>query len=457
MPGLSFHIETLGCQMNEQDSLLLHERLVRAGHRPALEAEDADVLIVNTCSIRQKAEEKAYSILGRFRALKEERPGVLVAVGGCLSQQKGKTLLRRMPGVDLVFGPGQGSRIADLLEALRAGAGPLVALDAGEWTDEALESCGAVRQGEVKAYLKIMEGCDNFCSYCIVPYVRGSPRSRPARSIVAEAKTLVGMGVKEITLLGQNVSAYRDPDRPGFGFAELLETVCNRVQPVRLRFTTSHPKDTTRDLIDSFGKLPPLCEHMHLPLQSGSDRVLAAMGRGYTVAAYREIVLALRERCPGISITSDVIVGFPEESQRDFERTLQVVREIRFDGLFSFKFSPRPGTRAASLKETVPETQKTERLETLQRVQREIGLEKNKALEGSVAEILVEGKSRRGGFWTGRTRTNRIVNVPGPAGWMGKLVSVRIERGGPHSLLGRALEGAEPSGQTPCRPERKVS
>lgn len=457
MPGLSFHIETLGCQMNEQDSLLLHERLVRAGHRPAPEAEDADVLIVNTCSIRQKAEEKAYSIVGRFRALKQERSGIVVAVGGCLSQQKGETLLRRMPGVDLVFGPGQGSRIVDLLEACRDGRGPLVALDAGEWTDEALESCGAVREGEVKAYLKIMEGCDHFCSYCVVPYVRGSPRSRPADSILAEAKRLVARGVKEITLLGQNVSAYRDPTRPEFGFAELLEAVCNRVGPARLRFTTSHPKDTTRDLIDSFGKLGPLCEHMHLPLQSGSDRVLAAMGRGYTLAAYREIVVALRERCPGISITSDVIVGFPGETRRDYERTLEAVREIRFDGLFSFKFSARPGTHAASLRETVSEGQKTERLKTLQAVQREIGLEKNKALEGSIAEILVEGKSRKGDLWTGRTRTNRIVHVAGPAGWIGKLVSVRIERAGPHSLLGRALDDAEPCEQALCRLERKVS
>lgn len=444
MPGLSFHIETLGCQMNEQDSLLLHERLVRAGHWPASEAEEADVLIVNTCSIRQKAEEKAYSILGRFRALKQDRPGVLVAVGGCLSQQKGEALLRRVPGVDLVFGPGQGSRIVELLEACKSGAGPVVALDEGEWTDEALESCGAFREGEVKAYVKIMEGCDHYCSYCIVPYVRGLPRSRPAQSILAEANTLVTRGVKEITLLGQNVSAYRDPDRPGFGFAELLEAVCDRVRPVRLRFTTSHPKDTTQDLIDAFGRLSPLCEHMHLPLQSGSDRVLAAMGRGYTLEAYREIVLALRKRCPGISITSDVIVGFPGETRKDFERTLDAVQGIRFDGLFSFKFSPRPGTRGASLKETVSETEKTERLKTLQALQREIGLEKNKALEGSITEILVEGKSRRGGLWTGRSRTNRIVNVPGPAGWVGKLVSVRIERAGPHSLFGRALDELEP-------------
>jgi tRNA-2-methylthio-N6-dimethylallyladenosine synthase len=457
MPGLSFHIETLGCQMNEQDSLLLRERLVRAGHREASAMEDADVLIVNTCSIRQKAEEKAYSILGRFHALKQGRPGILVAVGGCLSQQKGETLLRRMPWVDLVFGPGQGPRVPHLLDACRAGSGPVVALDGGEWSEEALESDGAIRPGEVKAYLKIMEGCDNFCSYCIVPYVRGLPRSRPARSILEEAKGLVARGVKDITLIGQNVSAYRDPDWPAFGFPELLESVCDQARPVRLRFTTSHPKDTTRALIDSFGKLPSLCEHMHLPLQSGSDRVLAAMGRGYTLAAYREIVWALRERCPGISITSDIIVGFPGETRRDFEKTLEAVREIRFDGLFSFKFSPRPGTRAATLRQTASDALKTERLKTLQAIQREIGLEKNKSLVGCQEEILVEGRSRRGGLWTGRTRTNRVVNVPGPSGWLGKLVRVRIERAGPHSLLGRALDGAEPCVDGSSLAERKVS
>jgi len=441
----SFFIETLGCQMNEQDSLRMRQQLVQAGYRPADEPQDADLLIVNTCSIRQKAEEKAYSILGRYRLLKESRPGRLIAVGGCLAQQKGDGLLERMAYLDLVFGPHQVTEVDRLVEECRRRGESLSVVSPCAATLEDLECPGVTDGVGLKAYITIMEGCDNYCSYCIVPYVRGSEKSRSHRSIGEEARRLVTRGVKEITLLGQNVNAYRSPDRKGFGFPGLLESL-SRIEGVRrLRFTTSHPKDTTQELIDCFGSLGPLCEHIHLPLQSGSDSVLSSMGRRYTMGEYLEKICALRGKTPGIGITSDIIVGFPGEREKDFEDTLEAVRVVRFDGLFSFKFSPRPGTRASQFPEKVPEAEMSRRLEILQALERGISIEKNTDLEGESVEVLVEGKSRSGSQWMGRTRGNKVVNFKGPKGLLGEFVNVTIEHGGPNSLLGRMGETVDPS------------
>jgi len=445
MQGLSYYIETFGCQMNEQDSLRAGYRLAEAGCRQVFSPQEADILIVNTCSIRRKAEEKAYSLLGRFRTLKKKRPGVIIAVGGCVAQQEGAGLLERMPQVDLVFGPHHVSEIDRLLNRSRADGERFAAVDQVTDSVEDLECPGISDREGLKAYVTIMEGCNNLCSYCVVPFVRGRERSRPVRSLRDEAMRLTEGGVKELTLLGQNVNAYRAPDRRGFRFPELLEALSCIPGLSRLRFTTSHPKDLSDELIQCFVSLPPLCEHIHLPLQSGSDSVLAAMNRGYTRSEYLGKILALRARVPDMAITSDMIVGFPGERVEDYQDTLEIMEHVRFDGLYSFRFSPRPGTRAAAQRETVPEAEKLRRLHALQDLQKRIGLEKNEGLEGKTVEVFVEGRSRDGAQWMGRTRANKIVNLPGPEGLMGQFVAVKILQGCQNSLRGTLDVGKESS------------
>ncbi len=438
----AYYIETFGCQMNEQDSRRLEAALRAAGCRPATRAEDADILIVNTCSIRRKAEEKAYSLLGRFRVLKGARAGRVIAVGGCVAQQEGPSLLRRMPHVDFTFGPRYVPEIWDLVERWERTGRRFSVRSPSTATVRDLDCPGVTDPSGLKAYITVMEGCDNFCTYCIVPYVRGRERSRPYGAILEEARRLLDKGVKEITLLGQNVNAYRAPERKGCRFEDLLKGLDGLPGLERLRFTTSHPKDLTDPIIGCFGRLGSLCEHIHLPVQSGSDRILEAMKRGYSRSEYLEKVRALRERSPGIAITSDMIVGFPGEDEKDFGQTLDLLRAVRFDGLFSFKFSPRPGTRAARMEETVSEEEKRSRLRQVQALQQAITLEKNRALEGRIEEVLVEGRSRDGRGWMGRTRTNRIVNftVSGPGeGLPGRLLPVRIVQGCQNSLRGRAV------------------
>jgi tRNA-2-methylthio-N6-dimethylallyladenosine synthase len=437
MRGLSFYIETFGCQMNEQDSLRAGRRLEEAGCRRVFSPSEADILIVNTCSIRRKAEEKAYSLLGRFHAVKRRKPDVVIAVGGCVAQQEGEGLLARMPQVDLVFGPHHVSEIVPLVDRCRAGGERCAAVSQVTDSVEDLDCPGIPDPRGVKAFITIMEGCDNYCAYCVVPFVRGRERSRPFRTLLQEASRLAGEGVKELTLLGQNVNAYRAPDRTGCRFPDLLAALSALPGVVRLRFTTSHPKDLSRDLIECFGSLRPLCEHIHLPLQSGSDSVLGLMNRGYSFSDYLEKISALRARVPDVAITSDMIVGFPGERPEDFEETLSAMRRVRFDGLYSFRFSPRPRTRAAAMKETVAEPEKLRRLHLLQDLQREISLAKNRALEGKTLEVLVEGASRDRRQWMGRTRSNRIVNFKGPEGLTGRLVPVTIQEGCRNSLRGK--------------------
>ncbi len=437
MQGLAFYIETFGCQMNEQDSLRAGVRLAQAGCLQVASPAEADILIVNTCSIRRKAEEKAYSLLGRFRAVKRKRPEVVVAVGGCVAQQEGQGLLDRMPWVDLVFGPHHVSEIDRLVNLCRTEGGRLAAVSQITDSVEDLECPGIPDRKGLKAYVTIMEGCNNFCSYCVVPFVRGRERSRPFRSLLEEGRRLTDGGVSELTLLGQNVNAYHAPDRKGFHFPDLLAAFSTLPGLRRLRFTTSHPKDLSEELIACFGNLPPLCEHIHLPLQSGSDAVLAGMRRGYTRSEYLEKISALRERVPDVAVTSDMIVGFPGERPEDFEDTLGAMRSVRFDALYSFKFSARPSTRAAALEETVPEAEKLRRLHVLQKLQKQISLEKNKALEGRTLEVFVEGGSRDREQWMGRSRDNRIVNFTGPQGLRGSFLPVTIVEGCQNSLRGR--------------------
>ncbi len=434
--GLAFYVETIGCQMNEQDSLRIAHQLAAAGYRRVFAADEADIFLVNTCCIRRKAEEKVYSLLGRLRAWKEQRDGRVLAVGGCVAQNDGAQLQSRMPHVDVVFGPHHIRRVERLLRRHLETGGRITEVALSEDSVADLACSGVPRAGGVRAYVTIMEGCNNFCSYCIVPYVRGRERSRPVASLRREVASLVAQGVRDITLLGQNVNAYRAPDREACGFPDLLREVAAVRGLERIRFTTSHPKDFSDRLISGFGQLEALCEHVHLPVQSGSDRTLARMNRQYTARHYRETIDRLRQRCPDVAVTTDVIVGFPGETEADFEATLALMEAVGFDGVFSFRFSPRAGTRASSFEETVPEVEKRERLEVLQALQRTIGLGRNRTLEGRVFELLVEGSSRDGTRWMGRTRTNKVVNFSCEDDRTGSRVRVRIDRAYPHSLRG---------------------
>ena len=435
-----YHIETMGCQMNVHDSEQMAAMLEGQGWRAAKGRADADLIVLNTCSIRQKAEEKVYSLLGRLAALKRRRPELIIAAGGCLAQQEGAALLANCPHLDLVFGTHQVANLPGLLAEVERGRRPCE-LSLGYQFAESRRTPG------LKAYVSIMQGCDNFCTYCIVPYVRGREVSRPQEAIVREVRGLAASGVREVTLLGQNVNSYGKRMAGGAEaatFAGLLQEVARTPGLERLRFTTSHPRDLSPELARLFGRLGPLCEHIHLPVQSGSTRVLAAMHRGYSRSDYLERIGRLREACPDIAITTDIIVGFPGESETDFEQTLSLVREVGFDGAFSFKYSDRPGTAASRLSGKLPEEVKGRRLSELQALQEEITLAKNRLLAGSVQEVLVEGASKRGATLTGRTRSNRIVHFAGPQELAGQLAQVRIEAAYSHSLKGTLVEERRP-------------
>ncbi len=437
MDSLRFYVQTFGCQMNDHDSGVLARLLEEAGHLEVARPDEADLIVVNTCAIREKAEQKLFSQLGRYRLLKDRRPDLTIAVGGCVAQDAGRRLFRRAPYVDLVFGTHALQDVPDLVARVRR-TGRRIAATPEEQDPERLEAFYAHHRARaVTAYVTVMQGCDNYCAYCIVPYVRGRELSRPADEVVAEVERLVAQGVAEVTLLGQNVNSYGLKPRGETDFPALVRRLARIPGLLRIRFTTSHPKDLSDDLIRCFGEVPALMPHIHLPLQSGSDRVLEAMRRRYTVARYLALVKRLREVRPEIAITSDMIVGFPGETEEDFRATLEVMERVRFDGLFSFKFSPRPGTLAARLPEPVPEPVKEERLARLQALQQAHTLERNQALVGVVRPVLVEGPSKAGGGQvSGRTPENKIVNFPGDPAWVGREVDVRITAAAVNSLRG---------------------
>jgi tRNA-2-methylthio-N6-dimethylallyladenosine synthase len=426
--------------MNVQDAEKMAALLEPSGYETTDDPGRADLILVNTCSIREKAAQKIYSQLGRFRTLKEENPRLRIGVGGCLAQQWGDRFFRRAPYVDLVFGTHQIHRLPEMVGELERARGRIV--ETG-FCDR-VRSLGIPAQpaaGAVGTFVTIMQGCNNFCAYCVVPHLRGREESRPLSEILREVEMLAGYGIREVTLLGQNVNSYGQTLPEKTDFAELIGAIGKVSGMERIRFTTSHPKDLSARLIACFGGVASLCEHIHLPVQSGSDRVLRRMNRGYTAAAYREKVAALRRACPGISITSDVIVGFPGEEERDFQETLELMREIRFDNLFSFQYSEREGTAAVGMDRPVCDSVKRERLRMLQALQEEHTLEKNRACVQRLEEVLVEGPSRNGSEdMTGRTRGNRIVNFPGTTGLIGKTISVRIVEAFPHSLRGEMEE-----------------
>jgi len=432
-----FYFQTFGCQMNVYDAERAAQLLVSRGYVQVNDPRRADVIWVNTCSVRDKAEQKAYSALGRFQAFKRKNPDLIIGLGGCLAQQEGSALLKRVPFLDFVLGTKELRKMPEILESLDRSGGRVTAADLRGRVDPYSRLPLFPPGGKVSAFVSIMQGCDNFCSYCIVPFVRGREVSRPPGEILEEICSLAAGGVKEVTLLGQNVNSYGGRTPGGLGFVDLLDAVQEISGIRRIRFTTSHPKDLSPQLIRAFGRIPKLCEHIHLPLQSGSNRILRRMNRGYSVEEYAEKVSELRRVRPDMSITTDLIAGFPGEEESDHQATRETVENIRFNEFFSFRYSDRPRTRASLFPDKVPEGVKQRRLAELHALQKKITHEKNKALEGRELEVLVEGRSKAGaGEKTGRTRANRIVNFLGDSLHAGETVEVKILEAFPHSLRG---------------------
>jgi len=434
-------IRTFGCQMNEYDSAKMADVLAAAeGFESTSDPAQADLILFNTCSVREKAQEKVFADLGRVRALKALNPNLLIGVGGCVASQEGAEIVRRAPYVDLVFGPQTLHRLPELLRERRSSGEPQVDISFPEI--EKFDHLPPARVEGATAFVSIMEGCSKYCSFCVVPYTRGEEVSRPLDAILAEIRHLASAGVKELTLLGQNVNAYRGllADGQEADFALLLSHVARIEGIERLRYTTSHPLEFTQRLIDAYGKLPKLVSQVHLPVQSGSDRVLAAMKRNYTAMEYRSIVRRLRIARPDISISSDFIIGFPGETEAEFEQTLKLVEDVRFDGAFSFIYSPRPGTPAANLPDATPHAVKLARLKRLQERVQEIACEYSRAMVGTRQRVLVMGPSRKDASeLSARTANNRVVNFAGPARLVGHFIDVEITAALPHSLRGRAL------------------
>jgi tRNA-2-methylthio-N6-dimethylallyladenosine synthase len=407
-------------------------------YEPTDSAAKADLILLNTCCIRAKAEQKVYSQLGRLKSLKIREKKVLLGVGGCIAQQEGERLLKRVPYLDLVFGTHSLHLLPDMVRAAEKGE----RLSRNDFLDpESRLDLFPRREtaGGVARFVTVIQGCDNFCSYCIVPYVRGREISRRSGEILQEIRELSEAGVREVTLLGQNVNSYgiKSPEEPGF--AELLHRVAELDGIERIRFTTSHPKDMSPSLIDCFAELPKLCSHVHLPAQSGSDRVLKAMNRGYTRREYLDRIAALKKARPGLTITGDMIVAFPGETEEDFRQTLSLMEEVGYTDLFSFIFSARPETAAAKLPDTLTRKEKQERLDRLQQLQHLMTRERNKSQLGSLQEVLVEGPSRRGDQVFGRTSGNRIVNIAADPSLVGQIVTVRIVEAFQNSLLGEIV------------------
>jgi tRNA-2-methylthio-N6-dimethylallyladenosine synthase len=430
-----YHIINFGCQMNEHDSEKLAGLLEAQNYKPAAEPEQADVILLNTCCIREKAEQKALSLLGRFKALKEKNPGLIIGVCGCMAQSRGAEILRRAPYTDLVLGTHNLQHLPQLLNQAIAQKKSQV-----ELLEQPLPLSSGLpvsRRNPYQAWVTIMEGCDNYCAYCVVPYVRGRERSRPLKDILAEVQQLADNGCREITLLGQNVNSYGRNLENGAGFPRLLEQL-NRISGIqRIRFVTSHPKDLSPLLIQTMADLPKVCEHLHLPLQSGSDKVLQAMNRRYTLDEYLSKIQLLKKLIPDISLTTDIIVGFPGETEYDFEQTLKALELVQFDSLFSFIYSDRPHTAASRLKNKVPRPVSLRRFERLIQLQEGIARPRRGLMVGKREEVLVEGLSKTDpGKLTGRTRSNKLVHFEGPVDLTGKLVKVCITRAAKNSFQG---------------------
>lgn len=432
-----YFITTYGCQMNEHDSEVMAGLLEEMGFRPAERAEEADIILLNTCCVREKAENKVYGKLGELRALKSARPDLIIGVAGCMVQQEGvaEKIRQRAPHVDLLLGTHNLHRLPELIREIEAVREAQVAVS--PVVEEQPENLPISRADRIKAYVTISYGCNNFCTYCIVPYVRGPERSRRLEDILAEVRSLAEQGYKEVMLLGQNVNTYGRDLADGVTFAGLLQAVDKIEGLARIRYTTSHPRDFTLELVDVIASSEKVCEHFHLPAQAGSNRILELMRRGYTREHYLELAAAIRRRIPEATITTDLIVGFPGETEEDFAATLDLVEKVRFDAAFTFMYSPRKGTVAASLPGQVPAEVKRERLLRLNQLQNRLTRESNERLVGRTVEVLVEGRSKTNPErLAGRTRTNKIVVFSGPEELIGQLVNLRITEAHTFNLFG---------------------
>ncbi|WP_374489982.1 tRNA (N6-isopentenyl adenosine(37)-C2)-methylthiotransferase MiaB [Zoogloea sp.] len=437
------YIRTFGCQMNEYDSDKMADVLGAAeGLEKTDNPEEADIILFNTCSVREKAQEKVFHDLGRVKHLKQKNPGLIIGVGGCVASQEGEAIVQRAPYVDLVFGPQTLHRLPKLIAERKSSGQSQVDISFPEI--EKFDNLPPARVEGASAFVSIMEGCSKYCTFCIVPYTRGDEVYRPLADVLAEVAGLTAQGVKEITLLGQNVNAWRAPidgaDGEMADFAFLLECVHEIPGVERLRYTTSHPREMSQRVVDAYAKLPKLVSHLHLPVQAGSDRVLAAMKRGYTVLEYKSLVRKLRAARPDLSLSSDFIVGFPGETEADFEQTMKLIEELGFDTSFSFVYSQRPGTPAADLADDTPDEVKLARLSRLQKRIEAHAATISESMVGTVQRILVEGPSKKDpNEMAGRTDNNRVVNFPGHARLIGHFVDVTIVSALPHSLRGEIV------------------
>jgi tRNA-2-methylthio-N6-dimethylallyladenosine synthase len=432
-----YFIKTMGCQMNVHDSEKIAGIFSELGYQQAAGFKESDVIVLNTCSVRAKAEQKFSSALGRLKSVKTYNPGLRIAVAGCIAQQMGKSLFKRFPYVDFVFGPNNIDSLEQWIIDRQQNSDKRTQITAlKENADYHSKLLPVKRAGRIRAWVSIMYGCDNFCAYCVVPSTRGRERSRPSQDIFNEVNSLAEQGFKEVTLLGQNVNSYHN----NIDFPDLLKKIHDINGIERIRFVTSHPRDLSEKLISAMKDLPKICGHMHLPLQSGSDSILSVMNRGYTYSEYKEKIEMLRNAIKEISVTSDIIVGFPGETDDDFKCTVEAISELKFDGIFSFKYSRRPQTRALELPDHIDETIKSRRLAEILDLQVSITYDINKALEGEILEILVEGiSSNDNAKLTGRTTTNKIVNFSGDESDIGRLMKIRILRAQQHSLFGEKV------------------
>ena len=433
----TFYLETFGCQMNVVDSERIVDLLGGVGYRQVTDAPAAQLLLLNTCAVRDKAVRKAYGHLGRFKPLKDANPELIIGLGGCVAQQEGDQLLAEFPYLDLVFGTHNVHRLPELVNEVETRRGRATATDFLDRETRLQLFPNRIGSEAVSRFVTVMQGCDNFCSFCVVPLVRGREISRPSAEILAEVRELAAQGVGEVTLIGQNVNSYGNGVANELNFAGLLRAVAAVPGIARIRFTTSHPKDLSDELIACFGELDKLCRHLHLPVQSGSDRMLTAMNRGYSRAHYLGLVAKLRAVCPDIRLTTDIIVGFPGEDEADFTATMELLAEVRYTELYSFLFSPRRGTAAADLADDTPAPVKQERFDRMLALQHEISRQSWEQDVGQVREVLVEGASKQGkGQLFGRTTWNRIVNFSGPPELIGRLVPVRVTKSYRNSQLG---------------------
>jgi len=439
------YIKTFGCQMNEYDSAKMHDVLADSEEIIEVDTpEEADILLLNTCSIREKAQEKVFSLLGKWKNWKQDKPNLVIGVGGCVASQEGEAIRKRAPHVDMVFGPQTLHRLPEMVKGVDINHKPVVDISFPEI--EKFDNLPAPKSDGPSAFVSVMEGCSKYCSFCVVPYTRGEEISRPFDDVLAEVAQLARQGVREINLLGQNVNAYLGEMHDGVmaDLALLINYVAAVEGIDRIRFTTSHPVEFSDSLIQAFAEVPELVTFVHLPVQSGSDRVLAAMKRGHMAMEYKSKIRKLREARPGLTVSSDFIIGFPGETDADFEQTMQLIEDIGFDHSYSFVYSARPGTPASSLDDNVPMEVKKARLAILQKRINEMAMEISKSMEGTVQTILVERPSKKDAKqMAGRTENNRIVNFDGAERLIGHFVDVRIKQGLANSLQGEFIQIAE--------------